>query len=548
MRRSRNGKAKTEGTTLSAPAPRRRPEESALFNLLQMPHARYEELLAVPAQYALDRLGAATVSLSRWERDRGLLRCVVNVGDLAAAEERFPTAEIFDLANYEELLDLPDARGVGYSRDDANLSPVGAALLARHGRSAAVSAPVQLDGRIWGVLWATSDSGPLSPAAMQVARATAEAIAPMIELAERLQAMARLAFEDPLTGLGNRRRLDDALAELLAKDGPGCTVVVCDVNGLKQINDTLGHQAGDQAIMAVADALAAAASSLAGAVAVRLGGDEFALLIPGAAREVAIRAVEATAERLHERQIGISCGIATVAAGTSAREALGAADGAQYGAKRRGALLLVASDLSPADAATPRRRISDLRPAAASPPLHADVRAGVALAVRTIAEDLARAPADTAGRLEWLGEHLLVPFDLDQWALSTVDLAGPQGRLLLQSVGMRVERSSVAHPAGFDLDHYPLTERALHEGGWFCVDVRDRGADPGERALLDELGARFVLAVGRTEGSRGFLLELYGGHDDPNVVLLGHTLALAASAVLGASIVQVSGEPARMSP
>lgn len=526
-------------------------ENSALLRLLHMSQARYEELLAVPADYALERLGAASVSLSRWERDRGLLRCVVNVGALAPGEERFPTDEVFDLPEHGELLDLSRGLGVGYNRDDPDLPALGVTLLARHGHSAALSVPVHLDSRVWGVLWATKDDGPLSPDALQAASATAEAIAPMIALAERLQTMARLAFEDPLTGLGNRRVLDDTLAELLTSDGPGCTVVVCDVDGLKQVNDQLGHEGGDQVIVAVADAFASAAVQVPGTVAVRLGGDEFAVLIPGEAKTAAIHVVETAAAELRQHDISISCGIAFAPAGTSARDALAEADGAQYGAKRRDALLLVSSGLDPAPSARPRRRISDLRPSAADPAT-ADVQTAVALAVSAVAQGLGQAPADARARLEWLGGHLLEPFDLDHWVVSAVNLDAPARQLVTVSLGMRVERPQ-AHRGidlmaehAFALDDYPLTARAICECGWFALDVADPGADAAERALLESLGKRFVLALGYTEDGHGLLLQLYGNDDDASLDLLGQTLGLAASAALRVTITQLTDEAVKV--
>lgn len=530
-----------------------RPEDLALLRLLQMPRARYEDLLTVPAEYALERLGAASVSLSRWERDRGLVRCVVNVGALSPSEVRFPQDEVFDLATYEEVLDLGRGLGVSYDHVDPDLSPVGDDLLARHGHAAALSVPVHLDGRVWGVVWATKDSGPLASDAMAKATRVAEAIAPMIAIAERLQTMGRLAFEDPLTGLGNRRVVDDGLADLLRGAGPGATVVVCDVDGLKAVNDDQGHEAGDRVIVAVADALAAAASAVPGALVVRLGGDEFAVVLPGAARTAAISLVEAAAARLRPDAIHVSCGVAAVPAGTSARDALAIADGAQYAAKRRGALLVVASDLEAATSARRRRRASDRAPAAAMM-LATDVRQAVADAVRVLSQNLPDAPSTARGRMEWLGEQLLEPFDLDHWTVSSVDLTVTPSLLLVSSMGMRVGRPPqeaaadlfTDHP--FDLDAYPWSARAIRESGWFCVDAADPTTEPTEREVLDAMGKRYVLAAGCAEGGRGALLELYGRSDQLDLRLLGSTLGLAASAVLGTTVSQLDTTPARMSP
>lgn len=80
------------------PSSRPASAEQALRELVLLPEARYEELLAIPAQYAMDALGGHSASLSRWERDRGLLRTLVNVGELSAAETRFPRAEVYEAA------------------------------------------------------------------------------------------------------------------------------------------------------------------------------------------------------------------------------------------------------------------------------------------------------------------------------------------------------------------------------------------------------------------------------------------------------------------
>ena len=105
--------------------------------------------------------------------------------------------------------------------------------------------------------------------------------------------------------------------------------------------------------MATADALAAGASQVPGSVTVRLGGDEFVVLLVGEQRATAITLVEAAAarDRRVRPPVEISCGIAVASARDGPRTALEAADAAQYAAKARGALLVVASDLSDLPAA-----------------------------------------------------------------------------------------------------------------------------------------------------------------------------------------------------
>lgn len=99
----------------------------------------------------------------------------------------------------------------------------------------------------------------------------------------------RLAEEDPLTGLANRRRFFAALERALAgrrqRDRAGGCVALFDLDHFKAINDGLGHEAGDRLLVELARRLRAA--TRAGDTVARLGGDEFALLLPGLPEESA---------------------------------------------------------------------------------------------------------------------------------------------------------------------------------------------------------------------------------------------------------------------
>ena len=97
----------------------------------------------------------------------------------------------------------------------------------------------------------------------------------------------RIAHQDPLTELWNRRYADERLAEEMTRaqeeDGYRFSLVVADVNDLKRINDQQGHAAGDQALRWVARFLAGALR--ADDVCCRIGGDEFLLILPGTGAE-----------------------------------------------------------------------------------------------------------------------------------------------------------------------------------------------------------------------------------------------------------------------
>ena len=97
----------------------------------------------------------------------------------------------------------------------------------------------------------------------------------------------RSATTDPPTGLGNRRRVREELEDGELRRGRGVSVCLLDLDGLKRLNDTLGHEQGDRALKAVAARLDA------GGEAFRIGGDEFALVLLGVEAEEARPLVEA---------------------------------------------------------------------------------------------------------------------------------------------------------------------------------------------------------------------------------------------------------------
>jgi diguanylate cyclase (GGDEF)-like protein len=106
------------------------------------------------------------------------------------------------------------------------------------------------------------------------------------ELDAQRRLVERMALEDVMTNLGNRRAFERDLERSVARfhrNGIPLTLAIADVDGLKRTNDELGHARGDELLVAVAQAVSD--SCRASDTAYRIGGDEFALLLPAASRK-----------------------------------------------------------------------------------------------------------------------------------------------------------------------------------------------------------------------------------------------------------------------
>ena len=154
---------------------------------------------------------------------------------------------------------------------------------------------------------------------------------------EQRERLAHLATHDPLTGLRNRRGLDELISEHRE-----VAVLVCDVDHFKAINDRYGHDTGDRVLTCVGDLLLSLARDTD--VAIRMGGEEFAMVLPQTDRDGALGAAErlrvAVQERLTEivpEGVTVSIGIAATSDGLiDAKDLLSAADRSMYAAKQSG--------------------------------------------------------------------------------------------------------------------------------------------------------------------------------------------------------------------
>ncbi|MGH8869940.1 MAG: putative bifunctional diguanylate cyclase/phosphodiesterase [Actinomycetes bacterium] len=152
------------------------------------------------------------------------------------------------------------------------------------------------------------------------------------------------AYHDPLTGLPNRARFLDRLEEALdsAEQEGSVSVVLVDLDGFKNVNDTLGHAAGDELLQRTAERLRGCV--LHGDTVARLGGDEFAVLVPDGVPEHAIAIARRIIDVMREPirvagelvTVGASVGVAHRDGHTLAVDLLRDADIAMYAAKHAG--------------------------------------------------------------------------------------------------------------------------------------------------------------------------------------------------------------------
>jgi diguanylate cyclase (GGDEF)-like protein len=184
------------------------------------------------------------------------------------------------------------------------------------------------------------------------------------------------AEHDSLTGLANTRSFYDRLDEVVGGRDAPAAVLFLDLDNFKSVNDTFGHQAGDEVLCLVASALKAAvrASDTVG----RIGGDEFAILIGAdatvdVATQIAKRVLHSLSTPLlfaeWKQSISVSVGIAVTVGELGAQALLSRADLAMYEAKRRGKGTFVVFDERMAQEQTPAVTGDDRRMAASLPGL-----------------------------------------------------------------------------------------------------------------------------------------------------------------------------------
>src|SRR5688500_4399051 len=159
-------------------------------------------------------------------------------------------------------------------------------------------------------------------------------------LQSKVEQLDRLAHLDPLIGLPNRRgfmRQLEALIARVKRYGDHGAMLFVDIDGLKRINDSRGHQAGDEALIRVSEMLVGGVRS--GDCVARLGGDEFGILLEHADEASAIETAARLAERIagsgfsHDGAplpLGVAIGVGIIGADDDAEAVMARADEAMY--------------------------------------------------------------------------------------------------------------------------------------------------------------------------------------------------------------------------
>lgn len=214
--------------------------------------------------------------------------------------------------------------------------------------SAYVCVPVLAQGQAFGVVHLVLDTHDEREheAVMRLARELAERIGLALANLELRETLRHESLHDPLTGVCNRRYMEDCLRRELARiarDGQTLSVLMVDIDHFKAVNDRWGHEAGDATLRATAHGLGR--HTREGDVVCRYGGEEFVVILPGTDLDTAVRRAEqlraaaaaGTVDEPGVQPVTLSIGVANAPQhGHTPDALLGAADRALYRAKGEG--------------------------------------------------------------------------------------------------------------------------------------------------------------------------------------------------------------------
>ncbi len=237
---------------------------------------------------------------------------------------------------HNDFANIPDRRG----------TPEGHFVIKRH-----MSVPVMDDGRIVAVAGVGNKEAAYDASDVNQLSLFMQSMWSIIKENRTRQLLRKYSMEDGLTGLANRRRLDEVLENewlrALREQQP-LALIILDIDHFKAFNDFYGHQAGDDCLRKVAAGLRGNVRRPGDLIA-RYGGEEFAVVLPNTDETGALEVAEAMRRSVmnlnlrHKgskscRQVTVSAGVAALVPGhdMDAAHLVGAADKGLYRAKREG--------------------------------------------------------------------------------------------------------------------------------------------------------------------------------------------------------------------
>ena len=317
-------------------------------------HRNISDLGASLCTAASHMMHTKRVALVRWNPTRvsgevayAIRGHVVGVGSVVTAESQVGAACVGD---YPVLMEDATGRKKGFivfGGDEEEEHRVGAlAIIPLKG----------MDGVIGALVMESETPIPISATDAKNLRLLGVMAAHALETVWEIEEINRRARTDALTGLANRQQFEERLSRIVMETnrfGGSCTLIVVDIDQFKHVNDTHGHQVGDEVLKRVASAMEAEIRNVD--LCARYGGEEMALLLPqtdlSGGCQLAERLRHAVSSRafvIGGREVGvtISLGVATYPEGARDRDELFAvADRALYAAKRGGRNQVVAGGL-----------------------------------------------------------------------------------------------------------------------------------------------------------------------------------------------------------
>lgn len=421
--------------------------------------------------------------LASWRSERGE-RALMSVAELEAARAHVDPTVVC------QLLEL-GSRGPGDARP-----------------AALVWLPLRANAVEIGALVAASlPDAPVEPTDLDTAAVLAAHVAASLDAAFAFQRERQSAVTDSLTGLLNRRGLEERLDRELTiaqEQRRPLSLIVIDCDDFKEVNDRAGHEFGDALLQEVADVLARAVPS--GAAAARLGGDEFVVMLPGAGVPEAgdlggrIRAMLADGLTDAGYPLRISAGISTYPFdGATPSMLLRTADQALYAAKNAGKDQVASfRDVLGPDAV--------LEAGVAGGEVRRRGRADGSILSEVVAATSAIDREETAeGVCDRLCKSLVFAAGATACSVSKV----AEGHLV--DVGGHSLRAVwLGDDVAYRIDDFPLTADVLRTGESRAVSFLDGDVDPAEAFVLRELEMNAILMLPlRVDGEPWGLVELY---------------------------------------